>query len=143
MYLRGGINARGGVGVLSDSVKKKDRIVLGVREEVLSIDMMYMDIAGVEEMIDFVHHTAWKELLSRSIKSMKDWSSRANNLFIEYNFRLIGHLVVLSKDEINQLHGCGYKTRKEIYETYKSYGLIMNNWMPGDYYERRNYVFKD
>ena len=126
-----------------ESVDKKDTVVLGMQYEVLSIDMNYMNNREVELIVDFVHHIAWKELLSRTIKSMCDWSSRANTLFIEHNFRFIGHLVVLSKDEVSKLNGCGYKTRKEVYETYKSYGLIMQNWMPGDYYERRNYVFKD
>lgn len=135
----GGVVVSSGNGV----VEKKDVIMLGAKDEILSIDMMYMDMVGVEVMIDFVHWVAWKELLSRTIRSMKDWSARTNNLFIENNFRLIGHLVVLSKDEVNQLHGCGYKTRREVYNTYKSYGLIMQNWMPEDYYDKKNYVFKE
>jgi ERCC4-type nuclease len=91
--------------------------------------------------VDFVHNVTWKELLSRTIKSMHDWSSRVNTLCLQYDFNLIGHLVVLSKNEVNYLEGCGYKTRKEIYDVYKSYGLTMPNWQPGGYYEKKNYIF--
>lgn len=122
---------------------EKDIVLLGVREEILPIDMNYMDDREVELIIDFVHRVARKELLSRSIISMHDWSSRAQTLFIEHEFHIIQHIVVLSKNEVNDLNGCGYKTRKEIYDICKSYGLTLPNWSPGYYYERKNYIFKD
>jgi hypothetical protein len=122
---------------------EKDIVLFGMRDEILPIDMSYMDDREVMLIVDFVHHIAWKELLSRTIQSMHDWSSRARTLFIDHDMSIIQHVVILSKNEVNRLNGCGYKTRKEIYDVYKSYGLTLPNWMPGDYYERKNYIFTD
>ena len=126
------------------STGSKCIIVLGMKDEIVPIDMNYIDDREILLIVDFVHHVAWKELLSRTIRSMHDWSSRANTLFLQYDFNLIGHLAVLSKNEVNNLQGCGYKTRKEVYDICKSYGLTLPNWMPGMFYdERPRYIFKD
>lgn len=122
----------------------KTIILLGMPDEVVSIDMNYIDDREVVLILDFIHHIVWKELLSRSLYSMCDWSSRTNTIFLQYDLTLVGHVAVLSKSEVNRLHGCGYHTRKEIYEVCKSYGLILSNWVPGTYYEEKpRYVFKD
>lgn len=119
-----------------------DKVIVGTINEIVPVDMSCMDEKEIRIVLDFIHHIAWKELLSRPIHSMKDWSARANTLFLEYDFVLIGHLAVLSKNEVVELNGCGYKTKKEIYDTCKSYGLTLPNWVPGTYYEEKpNYIF--
>lgn len=121
----------------------KDIVLLGMRDEVLPIDLNYTDEREVELMIDFIHKIAYTELLSRNVGTMTEWSVRALNLFTRHNLVLVGHVMGLTKNEVNRLTGCGYKTRKEIYETYKSYGLIISNWEPGQYYDKMNYKFED
>ena len=52
-------------------------------------------------------------------------------------------MVSLTQNQVNSLNGCGYKTRKEIYNACISYGLTVPQWTPGDYYDRMNYKFTD
>lgn len=124
-----------------DGMVKKDVVVLGMKDEILSINWEYQDEQELKHMIQFVHNVAYKELLSRSLMNMCDWSSRVRTLFITHRLDLISHVVLLSKDEVNQLHGGGYKTRKEVFDTFQVYGISIPNWMPGYYYERANYKF--
>ncbi len=139
-----GMNGNGNDNMsIIDIHKKKTIILLGVYGEVVPIDMTYIDDGGVEVLVDFVYRVMYRELLSRSIRSLHDWSSRVNTLFLRHNMVCVEHIVILSKNEVNRLSGCGYKTRKEIYDVCKSYGLDLPSWYPGDYYERKNYIFTD
>lgn len=131
--------------MLSHDSKNTDIVMLGMKDEVLPIDFMYVNDEEIECIMGFVHKTAWQELLSRTIRSMAEWSSHAMTVFTENSMSQVGHVIVLTKNEVNRLRGCGYITRKEIYETYKLYGLVMPQWEPGHYYERMNnrYKFED
>lgn len=132
-----------GDGKYEGSTVKKEIILFGMKNEILSINWDYQDEQELVHMIQFVHNTAYKELLSRSLTSMCDWSSRVRTLFITHRLDLISHVVLLSKNEVNQLNGGGYKTRKEIFDTFKVYKIDIPNWMPGYYYERANYKFTE
>ena len=121
----------------------KDIVMLGTFDEVMLIDMIYIDELELEQIIEFIHEIAYHELLSRNVKSMTDWSVRAISLFNRYDFSIIDHIVSLTKNQVNALNGCGYKTRKEIYDTCISYGLTVPTWTPGDYYNKMNYIFED
>lgn len=123
--------------------KATDIVLLGMRDEVLPIDLSYTDEEEIAMIMDFVHELAYTELLSREIMSMWEWSVRTQGVLAQNNLIQVGHIVGLSKIEVNRMAGCGYKTRKEIYDVYKSYGLIMPNWSPGMYYEKANYQFND
>lgn len=131
-------------GGIVESANSKIVLMLGMKDEVIPIDMSYVNDREAILIADSIHYIMWKELLSRTIRSMHDWSSRSHTLFLRYDFVLIGHLAVLSKNEVDQLEGCGYRTRKEVYDICKSYGLILPNWFPGTYYRGEpQYVFKD
>jgi hypothetical protein len=121
----------------------KDIVLLGMRDEVLPIDLTYIDERELELIMQFIHNVAYTELISRSIESMCDWSVRAQNVFKRNRFESIGHILGVTKNQVHCLHGCGYKTRKEVYDVYKSYGLTLPNWEPGEYYDKFNYQFKD
>ena len=128
--------------MLSHDSKNKDIVLLGMRDEILPIDFMYVNDEETACIMDFVHGIMWQELISRTIMSMAEWSSHAKTVFMNHSFNQVGHIIVLSKDEVNRLNGCGYMTRKEIFEVFKLYGLYMSSWEPGHYYERQNNRYK-
>jgi len=128
--------------VLSHNSDNRDVVLLGMRDEILSIDFMYVNDEEVACIMEFVHKIAWQELISRTILSMAEWSSHAKTVFINHSFSQVGHIIILTKDEVNRLYGCGYMTRKEIFEVFKSYGIVLSGWEPGHYYEKRNCRYK-
>ena len=127
---------------MSYDSKEKDVILLGARSEILAIDFMYVNDEEIACIMEFVHDIMWQELLSRSIRSMAEWSSHAQTVFTQNGFSQVGHIIGLTKNEVNRLKGCGYITRMEIYNIYKYYGLIMPQWEPGVYYEKQNNRYK-
>ena len=121
---------------------EKDVITLGVRSEIQSIDFVGWEY-GAEEAMEFIHAVAYVELLSRNVLVMWDWGARTQNMLLKNKLNTISDIMSLDLRQINRLSGCGYKTRKEVYDVFCSYGLKMAAWMPGHYWERMNYKFAD
>ena len=126
----------------ADNNNSKDIVLLGMKDEILPIDFMYVNDEEIACIMDFVHGIAQQELVSRSVMSMAEWSLRARSVFINNDLSQVGHVIVLTKNEVNRLIGCGYITRKEIYDVYRSYGLQVPGWEPGYYYEKLNNRYK-
>lgn len=127
---------------------KKDPLVLGVVGEVHSYDFTSLGSFGeslreVEEIIEFIHAVAYVELLSRPVETMCDWPIRVKTMFLRNRLVTVSDVMCLNLDQVNRLAGCGYKTRQEVYQTFNGYGLSIESWMPGHYWDRMNYKFTD
>jgi hypothetical protein len=122
-------------------VLNRDIVLLGMKDEIMPIDLEYLDEFEAELVTGFVYHVAYNELVSRTLKDMAEWSSRAMTLFETHRMERIRDIIHMTKNEVNRLSGGGYVTRKEIYDVFRLHGIIMPNWMPGHYYERMNYKF--
>lgn len=94
-----------------------------------------------ESIVECIHKMAYKELLSRSIESMWDWQMRTKNMFEHNALHRMGDVVSLSLGGVNRLMGCGYVTRKEVYEVFCVYHLKLKHWMPELHWEKMNYKF--
>lgn len=94
-----------------------------------------------ESIIECIHKLSFKELLSRSIESMWDWEMRTKNMFLNNHLHRVGDVTVLPLGKVNRLIGCGYTTRKEVYEVFEHYHLRLKFWEPNNHYTRANYKF--
>lgn len=115
--------------------KKKDVLTLGVREEVIPYDFVYLGW-DAHEITDFIYSVAFTEMVSRPVLDLWDWSVRVRHLLIENNLNTVGKIMHISLGEINALRGCGFKLRKEIYDVMKMLNIPAENWHPNKYWEK-------
>jgi hypothetical protein len=102
------------------------------------------DINGkdnVESIVECIHKIAMKELFSRSLESMWDWEIRTKNMFINNHLYRISDVATLPDRKVNRLMGCGYTTRKEVYDVFWQYHLRLKYWEPDKHYSKLNYKF--
>jgi len=95
----------------------------------------------VESIIECIHKTAMKELMSRSIESIWDWELRTKNMFLNNHLHRVGDIMQLSLGKVNRLIGCGYTTKKEVYDVFCVYHLRLKFWEPDKHYSKMNYKF--
>jgi hypothetical protein len=96
---------------------------------------------GVESLVELIHKVAMKELYSRSLESVWDWELRTKNMFVNNHLHKVGDVAGLPIGKVNRLIGCGYTTRKEVYDVFWQYHLRLKYWEPDKHYSRGNYKF--
>ena len=94
-----------------------------------------------ESIVECIHQMAYQELLSRSISSMWGWEIRTKHMFEQNHLQVISDVVRLQLGHVNRLRGCGYVTRKEVYEVFCAYHLKLRHWAPELHWEKQNYKF--
>lgn len=129
-------------------IPKKEPLVLGVIGEVHSYDYTSLGSFGdslreVEEIIEFIHAVGYVELMSRPLEEMCEWPMRVKTMFLRNRLLTISDVLCVDLKEVNKLAGCGYKTRQEVYKVFNEYGLKVEQWMPGHYWNNTNYKFED
>lgn len=96
---------------------------------------------AAESIVECIHHRALAELLSRSVESMWDWEVRTKNMFENNYLKTLQDVVSLSMGRVNRLVGCGYYTRKEVYEVFCLYHVKLQYWAPEMGREYKRYKF--
>lgn len=109
-------------------------LTLGTKEEIIPYDFSYLGWEA-REITEFIHDTAYAELVARPINSLC-WSVRVDNMFRANKLNSIGMVMNISIESINNLYGCGFKTRREVYEVFESYGIVLDQWHPDRYYDK-------
>jgi hypothetical protein len=99
---------------------------------VSEIHQMHFEIMEeeAEHIVGSLHRIALSELLSRSITSMWDWEMRTKNMFQHNALTYIRDVTSLSVGRVNRLMGCGYVTRKEVFDVFCLYHLKLTHWQP-------------
>ena len=100
---------------------QKNVLTLGVLGEVHTYDFTNLGSIGesakeLEEIIEFIHAVAYVELLSRPVETMYDCSIRVNTMFLRNRLHEVSDVMCLTLRNVNQLSGCGYKVRQEVYK---------------------------
>jgi hypothetical protein len=95
----------------------------------------------VEGVVELIHQMAYQELVSRSILSMWGWELRTRHMFESNRLEYIRDIMALPLGKVNRLIGCGYVTRKEVYEVFCIYHIKLKYWMPELHWEKMNYKF--
>lgn len=114
--------------------------IIGCLREIRQLDFVGMG-EKAEHLIGSIHRIAMREFLSRRIVTVWDWEIRTKHMFEDNGLVSIGEVVRLSLGHVNRLKGCGYKTRKEVYDIFMLYHLKLNNWSPEYHYSKTNYKF--
>ena len=122
---------------------KTDVLTLGARHEIIPYDFTELGAGEIEEVVEFIHAVAYVELIGRPLLTMADWSPRTVSMFLRHRMNVISDIMSLDLRQINRLVGCGHKTRQEVYNVFCEYGMKLDSWMPGHYWARMNYQFKD
>lgn len=88
-----------------------------------------------------IHWIAKQELMSRNVLHVYDWSARTVSILIGNQLTTIGHVCSISLDNINHLQGCGFKTRKEVYLTFRSiFNMKLKQWNPDEYLDKYRFI---
>jgi hypothetical protein len=112
---------------------KKEIMTLGVKGEVVPFDFTSMG-SEAAPLVEAIHNIAKEELFSRDVVSYFDWSGRAKNMFLRNKLFTVGSVMYLTLRQVDNLVMCGYKTRKEVYDQFKSIGILLPNWEPEKYW---------
>jgi len=96
---------------------------------------------SAESIIECIHQMAYRELVSRPISSMWGWEIRTKHMFANNHLQFVGDIMGLSLGHVNRLSGCGYVTRKEVYDVFCVYHLRLKHWAPELHWEKANYKF--
>lgn len=121
---------------VSDNGQMKQVFVIGVRDEIMPVSFVEMGWE-TQWIIEKLHIIAYNELIHRNILTVFDWSLRTKNIFLHNNIRAIGHVICAELRYINNLVGCGFKSRREIYEVFNyELGIKLNQWNPDLYMDK-------
>ena len=104
-------------------------LMIGEVKEVSIVDFPNME-EKAEYIIGSIHRIAMSEFMSRDILSMWEWEVRTKSVFEHNHIHHIKDVVTLTLGQVNRLIGCGYKTRKEIYDIFVLYHIKLKNWSP-------------
>jgi len=96
---------------------------------------------GIESIVECIHKVAMKELFIRTLESMWDWEVRTKNMFKDNHLYKVSDVATLPTGKVNRLIGCGYITRKEVYDVFWMYHLNLKFWAPDKHYSKMNYKF--
>lgn len=96
-----------------------------------------------EQIVAAIHRTAMREFVSRKLITVWDWEIRTKHMFEDNRLEVIKDVIVLPLGKVNRLKGCGYTTRKEVYDIFVLYHIKLNNWSPEHHYSKMNYKFKE
>lgn len=121
-------------------MKYEDGIAIGCINEIRQIDFLSMG-HNAEHMIASIHRIAMRELFSRRLVTVWDWEIRTRHMFENNKLYIVQDVITLSPGHVNRLKGCGYKTRKEVYDIFILYHIKLNNWSPEHHYSKANYKF--
>jgi hypothetical protein len=94
-----------------------------------------------EGVVELLHQMAYQELISRTLLSMWGWEVRTKHMFEQNQLQVIRDIIALPLGKVNRLIGCGYVTRKEVYEVFCVYHLKLRYWLPDLHYSKNNYKF--
>jgi hypothetical protein len=118
-------------------VDSRNKLILGVKQEIFyPIDFTNMGW-DAQDIVYFIHEIAYRELMNRNLVMVWDWSVRVKNMFTDNSIKTIGHVIHTNLEEINKFERCGFKTRREIYDTFiTEFGIELKDWHPGLYYDK-------
>lgn len=115
--------------------RQRDVLTLGVKEEIVSYDFTELGW-DAQEIVEFMYSVAFTEMVSRNVLHMWDWSVRVKNMLVRNKLDTVGKVMHIEVIEINKLWGCGFKSRKEIYDVFKSLNIELKNWHPNHYWDK-------
>jgi hypothetical protein len=104
------------------------------------IDFTIME-EEAESTIEFIHRVAYQEFISRNIESMWGWELRTKHMFEHNALYTVGDVMGCSLRKVNRLMGCGFITRKEIYDVFCLYHFKLKYWSPDLHWNKANYKF--
>lgn len=112
------------------------KFFIGMKGEILPYD--FTDLGWeAKGLMESLHHILYGELMSRPSLTMWDWSIRTKNVFLRNKLLTVGNVVHVTIDTINNFYGCGYKTRKEVYNVFKEeLNMMLMNWSPDLYWAK-------
>lgn len=116
------------------------KLMLGTKNEVIPIDFTTWGW-GAKDIISQIYSIVFTELVNRDIFTVGDWSVRTKNMFLNNNIKKVMDLLEINLNgvqSVNNLIGCGFKTRKQIYERFKELNIELSSWNP-DYYWTKSY----
>jgi hypothetical protein len=104
-----------------------------------------VDFTNIEEeaesIVECIHKMACQELLSRTLLSMWRWELRTIHMFEANHLQIISDVMRLQLGKVNRLKGCGYVTRKEVYDVFYLYHINLKHWSPELHHSKYNYKF--
>lgn len=117
--------------------KQKEVLTLGKYDEIhpiISFDSMGNSAEWITEAL---HKLAFKELLNRTALSAWCWSRRVENVFKANGITTVRDVIYISLTSVNRLSRCGFKTRREVYDTFlKEYNIKLNQWNPEHHWDK-------
>lgn len=115
--------------------------ILGLLEEIdpMSFEIMQYEVSP---LIESVHKIALNEFLSRTLVSMWDWEIRTQHMFQDNRLNMVNDVIVLPSKLVDRLKGCGYKTRKEVYDIFTLHHVKLHYWSPDKHWGKNNYKFE-
>lgn len=118
-------------------VGRTDRTVftLGMKNEVIPYDFTEMGW-DAKDIVEELYAAAYKELMTRSLDCLWDWSIRTKNMFDANGIIYVGMIIHMTVEDVNTLKGCGFKARKEVYESCKYCGIELPAWKPEHYWDK-------
>lgn len=108
--------------------------------EISLVDLTNIE-EGVGSIVECIHKVAYQEFMSRILTSMWGWEVRTIHMFSNNHLYHVGDIVGLPLGKVNRLLGCGYQTRKEVYDVFCMYHLRLKHWSPELHYSKANYKF--
>jgi hypothetical protein len=123
--------------------KQKEVLTLGRYDEIRPISFENMD-KDVEWITEALHKIMFKEFLSRTALSAWCWSRRVENVFKANHIDTVRDIIYVSLTNVNRLSRCGFKTRREVYDTFlKEYNIKLNQWNPEHHWDKYTSVPQD
>lgn len=116
-------------------------LMLGAYSEVSVVQFPDME-EKAEYIINSIHRIAMTEFMSRKIVTMWDWEVRTKHVFENNHIEYVRDVVSLTMGQVNRLTGCGYKTRKEVYDVFTMFHVRLNHWSPEKHWKSGQYTFK-
>ena len=120
----------------------KEVVTLGVKGEVVPIDFTDMGYEA-QWLMEKLHDVVYRELVYRDIFPLHDWSVRVKHLFENNKLRTVGSIIHIELKAINKLPMCGFKVRKEVFDTFlNEFGIRVNQWSPEHYWNKYDFQEK-
>ncbi len=119
------------------TVYKYEKLMLGVVGEVIPYDFTNLGWNALE-LIEALNKVLYDHLINRPLLEEADWSVRTRNMFLRNRLTKVGQVLFMDVDHVNRLAGCGYQTRKNVYEEFQKKGIDLPAWKPEKYWEKYN-----
>lgn len=127
---------------MNDIESKLEVWALGELREIHPLQFPQME-QEAEHIIASLHRIAMTEFMSRTILSVWDWEVRTKHVFENNHIQYVKDVITLTIGQVNRLVGCGYKTRKEVYEIFTLFHIRLAHWSPEKHWNKNSYKFQE